>query len=202
MNNLARRPTLLGLALMMLLAGCAGNVKTISHYSLYAPQSAAGQSVLADGGPSVSVGPVNVPDILKQTRIATGGEGGRYELSEYHRWSGEVDREMSRALAEQLALRLGTENVSVFPWDQHLAPRFRVLADVLSMGGALGGEATLSVRWTVLDTDGKGEPIIRRAELSERLTAADHPAWVAAQQRNIEKLGEVIAETILSRSRE
>lgn len=202
MNSLARRPTLLGLALMMLLAGCAGNVKTISHYSLYAPQAAAGQSVQTDGGPAVSVGPVNVPDILKQTRIATGGEGGRYELAEYHRWSGEVDREMSRALAEQLSRRLNTESVSVFPWDQHLSPRFRVLADVLNMGGALGGQATLSVRWTVLDAEGKGEPIIRRAELSERLTATDHSAWVAAQQRNIEKLGEVIAETILSLSKE
>jgi uncharacterized lipoprotein YmbA len=201
MNNLARRQALLGLALMMLLAGCAGNVKTISHYSLYAPQAGAGENVQTDGGLAVSVGPVTVPDILKQTRIATGGEGGRFDLAEYHRWSGEVDREMSRALAEQLSRRLGTENVSVFPWDQHLAPRFRVLADVLSMGGALSGEATLSVRWTVLDAEGSGEPVIRRAELGERLTAPDHSAWVAAQQRNIEKLGGVIAETILSLSR-
>ena len=201
MNSLAIRPTLLCLALAALLAGCAGNVQTISHYSLYAPQVAAGGDILADGGLAVSVGPVNVPDILKQTRIATGGEGGRYELSEYHRWSGEVDREMSRALAEQLALRLGTENVSVFPWDQHLSPRFRVLADVLNMGGALGGEATLSVRWTLLDAEGNGEPVIRRSDLSERTVGTDHGAWVAAQQRNIEKLGRVIAEILLAVSR-
>ena len=201
MNSLARRPTLLGLTLMMLLAGCAGSVKTISHYSLYAPRAAAVENAQADGGLSVSVGPVTVPDILKQTRIATGGEGGRYELAEYHRWSGEVDRDMSRALAEQLSLRLGTENVSVFPWDQHLAPRFRVLADVLSMGGALGGEATLSVRWTVLDAAGDGEPVIRRSELREAAAGPDHGAWIAAQQRNIEKLGQAIAETILAAGR-
>lgn len=201
MNSFAIRPTLLCLALAALLAGCAGNVQTISHYSLYAPQAAAGGNVPADGGLAVSVGPVNVPDILMQTRIATGGEGGRYELSEYHRWSGEVDREMSRALAEQLVLRLGTENVSVFPWDQHLSPRFRVLADVLSMGGALGGEATLSVRWTLLDAEGNGEPVIRRSDLAERTVGTDHGAWVAAQQRNIEKLGRAIAEILLTVSR-
>lgn len=201
MNSLAIRPTLLCLALAALLAGCAGNVQTISHYSLYAPQASAGGNVLADGGLAVSVGPVNVPDILRQTRIATGGEGGRYELAEYHRWSGEVDREMSRALAEQLSLRLGTENVSIFPWDQHLAPRFRVLADVLNMGGALGGEATLSVRWTLLDAEGSGDPVIRRSDLAERTAGADHGAWVAAQQRNLEKLGRAIAETLLAVSR-
>lgn len=201
MNSLARRPTLLGLTLMMLLAGCAGNVKTISHYSLYAPGAFAPGSAAAEGGLAVSVGPLNVPDILKQTRIATGGEGGRYELAEYHRWSGEVDRDMSRALAEELSRRLGTENVSVFPWDQHLSPRFRVLADVLSMGGALGGQATLSVRWTLLDAEGNGEPVIRRSDLAERTAGTDHDAWVAAQQRNIEKLGRAIAETLLAVSR-
>ncbi|SFL79813.1 hypothetical protein SAMN05421830_106198 [Desulfomicrobium norvegicum] len=200
MNNLMRRASLLGLTLL-LLSGCAGHVTTTSYYSLYAPQAGAALNVQADGGLAVSVGPVTVPDILKQTRIATGGEGGRFDLAEYHRWSGEVDREMSRALAEQLSRRLGTENVSIFPWDQHFAPRFRVLADVLNMGGVLGSEANLSVRWAVLDAERNGEPVIRRSDLSERLTAPDHSAWVAAQQRNIEKLGGVIAETILSLSR-
>lgn len=194
MNSLIRRVFLLGLALV-LLAGCAGNVKTTSHYSLYAPQ-AVGGGTPADGGLAVSVGPVTVPDILKQTRIATGGEGGRYDLAEYHRWSGEVDRDMSRALAEQLSRLLGTENVSIFPWDQHLSPRFRVLADVLNMGGTIGGEATLSVRWIVLDEKGDGEPVIRRSDLSEPSATADHSGWVAAQQRNIEKLGGFIADMI------
>jgi uncharacterized lipoprotein YmbA len=197
MNSLLRRALPLGLALV-LLAGCAGNVKTTSHYSLYAPQAAAGGGVQAAGGLAVSVGPVTLPDILRQTRIATGGEGGRYDLAEYHRWSGEVDRDMSRALAEELSRRLGTENVSVFPWDQHLSPRFRVLADVLNMGGARGGEAPLSVRWTVLDAAGSGEPVIRRSDLAERQAGSDHGAWVAAQQRNIGKLGQAIAETILA----
>jgi uncharacterized lipoprotein YmbA len=201
MNSLKSRAVILGLALV-LLAGCGGKVKTTSHYSLYAPHAKIAGSVQAANGLGVSVGPVTLPDILKQTRIATGGEGGRYELAEYHRWSGELDRDMSRALAEQLSLRLGTENVSVFPWDQHLTPRFRVLVDVLNMGGALGGEASLSVRWTVLDAEGTGEPIIRRADLSERLTATGHAAWVAAQQRNIEKLGGIIAETIRALSSE
>lgn len=197
MNSLMRPALLLGLALV-LLAGCAGNVKTTSHYSLYAPQAGAGGDVQADGGLAVSVGPLTLPDILKQTRIATGGEGGRYELAEYHRWSGEVDRDMSRALAEELSRRLGTEKVSIFPWDQHLSPRFRVLADVLNMGGTLGGEAILSVRWTVLDAEGNGEPVIRRSDLSERASAEDHSAWVAAQQRNIAKLGGFIADMILA----
>jgi uncharacterized lipoprotein YmbA len=194
------RTPLLGLALL-LLSGCAGNVTTTSYYSLYAPQTGAAMSVQADGALAVSVGPVTMPDILKQTRIATGGAAGRYDLAEYHRWSGELDREMSRALAEQLSRSLGTENVSIFPWDQQLVPRFRVLADVLNMGGALGSEANLSVRWTVLDAERKGEPVIRRSDLSERLAVTDHSAWVAAQQRNIEKLGRIIAEMILSLSR-
>jgi uncharacterized protein len=201
MNNAFRRVALLCLVCLTLLSGCAKSTPTTSYYSLHVPKAQAAGTSAAESV-SLSIGPVTLPDVLRQTRIATGGEGGRYALSEYHRWSGEVDRDMSRALAEQLSRFLGTENVSVFPWDQHLSPRFRVLADVLNMGGSLGGEATLSVRWTVLDAERPGAPVIRRSDLGERLTATDHAAWVAAQQRNIEKLGGVIAETILALSRE
>lgn len=59
----------------------------------------------------------------------------------------------------------------------------------------------MSVRWTLLDAEGSGDPVIRRSDLAERTAGADHGAWVEAQQRNIEKLGRAIAETLLAVSR-
>jgi hypothetical protein len=139
---------------------------------------------------------VTIPDILKQTQIATGGADGRYQISEYHRWSGEVDRDFARALAEQLAGNLGTEQVAIFPWDQHLTPTCRVLVDLLSLGGAVGNDATLAVRWSLVDTKGGKTPLIRRSVFSEPAAGPGYPGWVAAQQRNIEKLGQEIAEQL------
>ncbi len=194
MKSRITRAALLGLACAMLLAGCAGKTETMSYYSLHVPQIPA--SALAGDAVSVSVGPVTLPDVLKQTRIATGGEDGRYRLAEYHRWTGEVDRDMARALAERLSQLLGTENVSLFPWDQQGRPRFRVLVDVVAMGGSLGREATLSVRWTLQDAEGEGGPLVRRTDAAQPLPDADHASWVAAQQRNVERLADDIAAAI------
>ena len=194
MKSRITRAAFLGLACAMLLAGCAGKAPTTSYYSLHVPQIPA----LAPAGDavSVSVGPVTLPDVLKQTRIATGGEDGRYRLAEYHRWTGEVDRDMARALAERLSQLLGTENVSLFPWDQQVRPRFRVLVDVVAMGGSLGSEATLSVRWTLQDAEGQGGHLVRRTDAAQPLPDADHASWVAAQQRNVERLADDIAAAI------
>jgi uncharacterized lipoprotein YmbA len=184
----------LGCALTVVLsAGCAGSLAQTSYYTLYTP---APRTAAADGPLMVSVGPVSVPDILKQTQIATGGSDGRYRLSEYHRWSGEVDRDFARAVAEQLTSRLGTEQVAIFPEDQHFTPTCRVLINILGMGGEPGQEATLAVHWTLVDPRETSAPVIRRSDLREPTTTAGYPAWVAAQQRNIAKLGQEIAGAI------
>jgi uncharacterized lipoprotein YmbA len=197
MNKPVTRLVWPGFLTMILLAGCAGSSPQITYYSLYAPaQTAAPVAAPATSPLAVSVGPVVIPDILKQTQIATGGADGRFRLSEYHRWSGELDRDFARAVAEQLARDLGTEQVALFPWDQHFTPTWRVLIDVLSMGGAPGEEAMLAVRWSLIDPQGHKPSQTRRSDLREVPAAAGYPAWVAAQQRNIAKLGEEIAGAI------
>ena len=186
-----------GILTMLLLAGCTFSSPQITYYSLYAPaQSAAPVTAPTTTPLAVSVGPVVIPDILKQAQIASGGADGRYQLSEYHRWSGEVDRDFARAVAEQLARTLGTEQVALFPWDQHFRPTTRVLIDVLSMGGTPGAEATLAVRWSLVDPQGQKPSLTRRSDLREVPAAAGYAAWVTAQQSNIAKLGEEIAAVL------
>jgi uncharacterized lipoprotein YmbA len=195
-NSGFRLAALLGLACVTLLAGCAGTKTPTSYYSLYAPASQISGASPVQGDLSVSVGPVSIPDILKQTRIATGGENGSFRLSEFHRWSGDVDRDLGRTLAEHLSRELGTEEVFVFPWDQNFTPAYQVYVDVLHMSGNPGGEATLSVRWSLVDRRGKGAPIIRRSELREASGGSEYDGWVAAQQRNVAHLAQEIAREL------
>ncbi|ACU88454.1 PqiC family protein [Desulfomicrobium baculatum] len=195
-NSRFRFTALLALACATLLAGCAGSKTPTVYYSLYAPTLHGAEASMTDGDISVSVGPVIIPDILKQTRIATGGADGSYDLTEYHRWSGDVDRDLARALAEHLAQALGTQRVSVFPWDQDFTPTYQVLVDVLFMGGEPGGEAILSARWNIINKAGKEGSSTRRIDLREVSAGPDVAQWVAAQQLNVEKLGEAIAQTI------
>jgi len=176
-----------------LVASCASSPK-VFYYSLSVPT----QQPMATptSTQAISVGPVILPDVLKQSQIASGGHDGRFHLAEYHRWSGELDRDLSRAIAEQLAAKLGTQQVAIFPWDQRLEPAIRVQIDILFMGGDLGKDATLQARWVLVDAKSKANLITRFSSLRETPTAAGHASWVAAQQRNVAKLGDEIAAAI------
>ena len=188
------RVAILGLAVICI-AGCGATSPQVAYYSLLGteppPASAEHREQLA-----LSVGPVTVPGVLKQTQIATGGTEGRYHLSEEHRWTGDLDAEIARAVAEQLANRLGTQKVVVFPWDQNIQATRRVMLDVLAMGGAPGKEANLAVRWALIDPKGELPAVVRRSDLREIPTEAGYPAWVKAQQRNLARLGDEIAAAV------
>jgi hypothetical protein len=92
-------------------------------------------------------------------------------------------------VAEQLAGRLGTGQVAIFPWDQHLEPTYRVLLDVLAMGGEPGGKQSSRCA---------GPWWIRRARWRQSSGGcAGFGAWVNAQQRNIRRLSEEISGAIM-----
>lgn len=191
---------LLGLAAFGLflgsLTGCSPVSSQVSYYSLLdtqRPPSVAGtRQQLA-----ILVGPVSVPDLLKTSQIAT-GTAERYQLAEQHRWVSQVDRDFARAIGEQLASRLGTERIALYPQDQYLAAPLQVVVDILAMEGALGQEARLTVRWSLVATKSKTARLTRRSTFSERPADSSHGAWVAAQRRNISRLSEEIAAAITS----
>ena len=185
---------LLGLILLALV-GCRPTSPPVSYYSLagveHPAQASGKQSRLA-----VQVGPVTLPDVLKKSQIVFSSIGGSFQLSDQHRWSGELDRDIARAIGEQLAARLGTEQIAMYPAGQHLELTHQVVLDVVIMEGVLGKEATLVARWSVVDPKSKTARITRRSTVSEPPTDSNHGAWVAAQRRNIAKLSEEIAAAI------
>lgn len=187
---------LLGLG-PLLLNGCSPVSPQVTYYSLL-DSSQTLPAAKTQGHLALLIGPVTLPDALKTSQIATGGAGGQYQLSDHHRWASEVDRDFARALGEQLATRLGTEQIALYPLDQYLEPTQQVVADILTMEGALGEEARLTVRWSVLDPKSKKSRLTRRSSFSEQPVDATYGAWVNAQRRNISRLSEAIAVEIRS----
>lgn len=181
---------LLGL-LALVLGGCAAPQTPINYYSLSGSMPAA-----IKPGPqrfAVQIGPVTLPDLLKRSQLVLGVAEQPYRLSDQHRWAGELDREFARALGEQLAAQLGTEQIALFPADGHLSLTDQVLLDILTLDGTLGKEAVLVVRWTVVDPATKAARLTRRSICTTTPSDGGHGAWVAAQRTNIGKLAAEIA---------
>ena len=192
MNRSCLRLVLAAL-LATILTGCAAPPAPVVYHSLLGADAGAAATARADG-PALVVGPVRVPDLLHNTRIATGSDG-RFQLAEQHRWAGAVDREIGRALAERLAADLATERVTLFPQAPATKTAWRVQVEVLALDGLPGQWARLDVRWTLLDPAGTG-PRTRRGDYREPLTDPGHAAWVAGQRTNLARLGADIAAVI------
>ena len=192
MNRSCLRLVLAAL-LATILTGCAAPPAPVVYHSLLGADAGAAATARADG-PALVVGPVRVPDLLHNTRIATGSDG-RFQLAENHRWAGSMDREIGRALAERLAAELATERVTLFPQAPATKTAWRVQVEVLALDGLPGQWARLEVRWTLLDPAGTG-PRTRRGDYREPLTDPGHAAWVAGQRTNLARLGADIAAVI------
>lgn len=180
--------------IVVLLGGCASTSPPIAYYSLSGSQPA---PVKPDQRHfAVQIGPVTLPDLLKRSQIVLGAPEQPYRLSDQHRWAGELDREFARALGEQVAAQLGTEQIALFPADGHLQLTDQVLLDILSLEGSLGKEAVLIVRWTVVDPATKAARLTRRSSCITVPGDGSHGAWVAAQRANIGKLGAEVASVL------
>ena len=185
--------------LVLSVYGCGSTSAPISYYSLLGPEpvpAATGRfSQMA-----LLIGPVTLPDVLKRSQIVTGRPGEHYQLSEHHRWSGEVDRDLSRAMGEYLSRRLGTERIGLYP-ERRFAPlSSQVALDVVAMDGGLGEEARLLVRWSFLNPE-TGIAELTGRSLCRMSPANDgYAAWVAAQRANIRCLGEEIVAALSTRA--
>jgi len=174
------------------LGGCGGKVPQTTYYSLQAPQDIPA-STHQSGRLALLIGPISLPDILKNQQIVTGHAGDRYLLSENHRWSGKLDHDFARSIGEYLANRLGTEQIALYPLEKPLSPTHQVVCDVLTMDGMIGQDARLVVRWSLLDPTTKAVRMTRRSFCRAQPADNSYEAWVAAQRSNIRCLGEEIA---------
>ena len=182
---------------LLLLVGCSAASPPVSYYRLAGAEPSA-QAADNQNRLALQIGPVNVPDVLKKSQIVLGSGDGSLHPSDQHRWAGEVDRDIALALGEQLAIRLGTEQVALFPSGQHLELTHQVIVDVLAMDGVLGKEASLVVRWSVIDPKTKTARTTRRSAVNAQPANSSHAAWVAAQRHNIAELSEEIAGAIMT----
>lgn len=141
----------------LVLAGCVGhNVPTVNYFNLLTMEQL-GESKAIASYPEINlgVGPVSIPDSLKRSQIATSQRGNQYEFNEYNRWAGMLDKDFTTVVGENLGVLLGVENLGYFPWMPYFTPTYQLIMDIQRLDGALGGEAVLVVRWSVVNTQGK-----------------------------------------------
>ncbi|MFV0439058.1 MAG: membrane integrity-associated transporter subunit PqiC [Desulfopila sp.] len=183
---------------LLVVAGCTlRNSPEVRYYSLLNVEQLAEDERLASL-PEVrlGIGPVSIADSLKRTQIVTRVDQNQYHFDEFNRWAGPLDDDLASVVGVNLGLLLGTNYVDFFPWRQYFKPTYRVLFNVERLDGALGGEAVLEVRWTIIGAD--DSKVLAENRSVYRLSAKgnDFSALVSAESRLVAEFCRELARVI------
>jgi hypothetical protein len=184
--------------LILLLGGCRSASVPAQFYTLNALNRAQEGSLgaAADGEVAIGVGPLAFPEYYDRPQIVTRTSPNKLTLSEFHRWGGSLDKDFLRVMAENISIQLGTDQVSVYPWDVFFNPAYKVKFDVQQFDGRLGESVLLNVTWSITGQDDKVAPVVRKSIITESVSAKDYEALVAAKSRALAALSSEIVEEI------
>jgi uncharacterized lipoprotein YmbA len=197
-TRLMNRTHLLVVLLSLLLAGCIGSPTRPSTF--YVLSADAGVPVATREAPaaplSVGLGPVELPDVLDRPQIVTRPDPNRVDLAEFDRWGGDLGKDLSRVLAQNLMGRLNTDAVMLYPWSSSRRPDFEVSIQFFRFDGELGKRAELEGVWRLSDTRRDCEPVSRRFRIVETPASSGYAGLVSAISRGVAKLSEEIAAAV------
>ncbi len=176
-------------AMAVFAAGCAS---TPSKFYTLSPTA-------ETGGPaetcSVAVGPVHIPLMVDRPHMVVNTGPNEVGIDEFNRWASPLQSEIALVVAENLARKLGTQMVSVFPQSTATGASYRVMIDVIRFDSFPGKSATLDAIWKVRGAK-EGSLRVGRTTVKEAVADGSTAGLVAAHSRGLGRLSGEVADAI------
>lgn len=188
-----RKPALCLIALVLVLSATACSRSPRSSFYTLVPQAAPPAQALSAAAPSVSVGPVTIPELVDRPQIVVRVAENRVEVLESHRWAEPLKSEIPRLVAQDLGRMLGSSRVSSYGQSAGADATYRVLVDIVRLEAAPGDAATVQALWTVRRGSAriKGESLVR-----EKVSGPGYDQLVSACSRALAAVSSDIAKAI------
>lgn len=187
--------------LVILFAGCASSPRSM-FYQLSPLQNRT--AITRDASPDktemIAIGPVHIPDYLDRPQIVTRAGKHELRLSEFDRWAGSLESDVTRVLVENISGLLPDDHFSVVPWIPYLESQvpssYRVEVNVDRFEGTLGDSVLLKAQWMVL-ANNRSMLLERESLIREQINGDSYDALVGAMSSALEKLSSDISGGIL-----
>ncbi|WDP90391.1 MAG: membrane integrity-associated transporter subunit PqiC [Desulfobacter sp.] len=180
---------------LMGMAGCGGVSPRSSFYRLEGPGSW-NETLEAGEDFSVGIGSVALPGYLDRPEIVTGSGENGIRINEFHRWASPLSRQVRESLLGYLSARLHTPRVVLYPWERSRRPRFRVDVTLLRFEYR-GNNAIFEALWHIKDVERDRSCLNRKFAHSQAVAGDGVGAYVAAQGRAVELMGDDIAHGLI-----
>jgi len=197
-----RRSTaiLLTAAVALAMAGCIGfgTNRETRLYVLSSLTPADVSGTRAEEGRALGVGPVTIPGYLNRPPLLWRTGPNELQLAEFAQWAEPLERNVARVLADNLALLLQTDRVSLFPFPPSSAVETRVEVEITRFGREPDRSVSLAARWRLLRGNGRELLPMRKSFYQVESEGLGHAASVAAMSEALARLSRDVAEAIRS----
>jgi len=160
-----------------------------------APTTPPATTQSTSGDFTLGLGPIKLPPYLDRPEIVTRMAPNRLELSKEDRWGESIQNGFTRSMERDLAAQTGAA-VIIFPWYNTVHIDMQVQIDVSRFETDAQGTATLSAKWTVLDSTGKNILYTVESNLTQPSKPGDNTEAAAALSRTIGDLSAQIANML------
>lgn len=183
------------------LAACTGPMAVTQPARFYVlsalPPAPAGRKAPAVApGLAIRVGPVELPQHLDRPQIVTRTGDNEISLNEFDQWAEPLDRSVSRILAENLSILLGTDRVTTLTRPGPLHYDYQVTVEMVRFDQDGAGTITLIARWSLFGRDGRDLLTMKKSRFSRAAGSTDYKATVATLSRALADLSRDIAAAI------
>jgi len=184
------------LVLVACISACAGKTPSSRFYVLSPlPQS----KPSASEETTIGVFPVAIPDYLDRPHIVIRAGENEIKIDEFSRWAEPLKENLYTVLVENLSTLLDSERIIKVSRNPGIPVTFNIRVEVVQFDGTLGGDAILSVKWRIIDAEGKKLLLTKSSYFREPTGEATFDALVAAQSRSVAALSREIAEAVSTR---
>lgn len=194
----ATRVGLLAAVVSIIVAAAGCSTSTPARF--YTLDSTATSRSAAPVHGSVMVGPVTVPASVDRPEMVVRVAPNRVDVNEFNRWDAPLDDGIARAVAGDLAVLLGTPEVTTAPL-ANFSPAYRVTINVQRFESVRGQSTLLEAVWTVRKAAG-GETRSGRTVAREAVQGDGYGALAAAHSRALASLSADIAAAIRAQAQD
>ncbi len=195
--RLDRHPLFTLSLLVAILSGCAGSPPA-KFYQLNSLQN---KPLITGDAPLernliIAIGPVRIPDYLDRPQIVTRAGKNELRISEFDRWAGSLDSDVTRAIVEDVSSLLPADRFSVVRWipyqESQSSAQYRIELLVERFEGTPGDSVLMKARWVVFGHN-RSVLLQRESLFEEQINGGSYDALVAAMSGAVEKLSQDIA---------
>lgn len=177
--------------LALILAGCASSGGSSVNYYLLTPEKG---NIVNKPGLRVGVGPVELPEYLSRSQVLVQVGNSRVVASREHRWAGPLQKNFTDVLTSNIAYRLGSADVVIYPWESPRSVDRQVVIKVTRFIASDSG-VHLDARWRLLDR--KGDQVKSGTlSLTEPVNIRDYDAIVTTMSSLAGRLADRIVQLL------